>query len=138
MSDLARLIAAAMPTESHLHTGADPCWTPDREAQRRADCSECGGAADAPNGRVLPHAGAADPIRPSELVVVVCGGCQRTRYDGTGAMARAIKPESGMVRDGWPETTALDVDGRTAAALADRPADDPTPRYQRPQEIVGL
>jgi hypothetical protein len=71
--DLAR--AAVLPSETVVLFGAQVGWSPHREAQKLGHCRECGSQ--------LPDL---------DLAVVVCGGCRKSNFDDTRALARAGAP----------------------------------------------
>lgn len=132
-----------LPSESILMMGADPCHTPAREAQHRSDCTVCGGAHDAPNGKTIANeslAGRPDPVRDyavavtgrgrvsTDGAVAVCAGCRRSHWDGTAALDRA-----GRRDDSIPDTDRGDASHRTDAAVAspEREPDRPLTRRER-------
>ncbi len=117
MSDLSRLREAArVPDHSILLFGANPCHSPAREPRSQADCPRCAALAGTDH----------DPVRDVECCVDSYGNmtgepatfvccCGRSVYDGTPALARAVKrrleddPESG--------TDRTDAGNRTAEAV---------------------
>jgi hypothetical protein len=138
--------ASHIPPESFLFFGANPAHTPAAESQPPTACKKCGGAVVAPERVVLPSgravkpgqkvsthvlAGDPDPIRAYEEVVVVCGGCARSRYDGTAAIHKAVIKTARTPLDEQYGATMADLGGRGVQfdpnAAPDAPSTPTTP-----------
>jgi hypothetical protein len=127
--------ATATPTDSHIFFGADPAWTPEKEAKTqphhpnpdRPTCPLCGEEAQAELG--------GDPIRVYETAVVACGRCMRSTYEGRlRGRVSAPKNEPGMA-----PADKDDHEDRTGDAVRgpEREDDRPLTRKERRAQQFG-
>lgn len=110
-------VPGRIPDESLALFGADPSWTPIDEDQPGEACGRCGGVG--PDGS--PNWGDRDPIRPSEVVAIVCAACYRSPWDGRpGALdAEARRHRALVIGEDEPIEGGdkQDKDGKTGAAV---------------------
>jgi hypothetical protein len=111
---------SVVPSESLLYCGADPVWTPEKEAKVHPRdpnpdqelCPVCGGRMVSPED---------DPIELFETAIMVCGRCQRSTYEGRlrGRIA-APSRDAATDRDDHSDRTGAAVPGQPQKTLTRR------------------
>lgn len=98
--------------------GADPCHSPAREGvgvPKDGPCPRCE-RPDTPDPVRLYAAHVSEHgASRAEPLVTVCPVCNRTPYEGTGALDKATKPDDGLIREGYETLDGADTDKRDAA-----------------------